>query len=68
LQEKMAGAAIRALWGQRSTRPPDHLVPERGDERGDEGKPVFPLVGDQYPQVLGLAIGHSPGGSGLDWV
>jgi hypothetical protein len=33
----------------------DHLVPERGDDRGDERQAILALVRDQDTQVLGLA-------------
>ena len=36
----------------------DHLVPECGDDRCDERKPVLALVGDQHPQMLGFAVAH----------
>ncbi len=37
----------------------DHFVTEFGDDRRDERQAILPLVGDQNPQVLGLAVAHS---------
>ena len=36
----------------------DHFVPERGDDRRDEGQAILALVGDQNAQMLGLAVAH----------
>ena len=36
----------------------DHLVPEAGDDRRDEGQPIRPFVRDQNAQMLGLPIAH----------
>jgi len=36
----------------------DHFVPERGDDRRDEGQAILALVRDQNAQVLGLAVAH----------
>ena len=36
----------------------DHLVPERGDDRRDEGQAILALVRDQNAQMLGLAVAH----------
>ena len=36
----------------------DHLVPERGDDRRDEGQAILALVRDQHTQMLGLEV-HS---------
>ena len=36
----------------------DHLVPEVRDHRRDERQPIPALVGDQHPEMLGLAIAH----------
>ena len=36
----------------------DHLVPELRDHRRDERQPILALVGDQHPEMLGLAIAH----------
>jgi hypothetical protein len=37
----------------------DHVVPERGDNRRDEGQAILALVRDQNAHVLGLAVAHS---------
>src|ERR687893_293688 len=34
----------------------DHLMPEVHDHRGDERELILTLVGDQHPQMLGLAL------------
>jgi hypothetical protein len=36
----------------------DHFVPERGDDRRDEGQAILALVRDQNAQVLGFAVAH----------
>jgi hypothetical protein len=36
----------------------DHLVPQPGDDRCDQGQAISPLVGDQHAQMFGLAIAH----------
>ena len=36
----------------------DHLMPDVRDHRRDERQPIFALVGDQHPEMLGLAIAH----------
>ena len=38
----------------------DHLVPERGDDLRNELQAILALVRDQYPQMFGLAVAHSP--------
>jgi hypothetical protein len=59
-------------WPSTLPRPgprfPVDQVPERGDDRGDQGQPIPPLVGDQHPPMVGLAIAHcvSPEG-GSRW-
>ena len=36
----------------------DHLVPQRGDDRRDEGQPIAPFVRDQYSEMFGFSVTH----------
>jgi hypothetical protein len=38
----------------------DHLVAQRGHDRGDDGQAILALVRDEDPQMLGVAVVHEP--------